>query len=86
MSLINLSPAFSLRLPVLPLQSVGVTPTGNRVFVEAIPGGTFTLPDGSVIATVFHGGDYAVLGSDGFAKVDVSFLTPGCRTLSNELM
>jgi len=71
MSLINLSPAFTLKLPITKVQPVGETPTGNRAYIAVSAGGTLTLPDGSVPATFLAGGDYAILGADGYGKLDV---------------
>jgi hypothetical protein len=70
MSLINLSPAFTMRLPVDEVQSIGVTPTGERAYFLIPAGGTLTLPDGSLAANFLEGGDWAIL-QGGFAKLDV---------------
>jgi Protein of unknown function (DUF3237) len=68
---IALSPAFTMRLPINPMQVIGPTPTGDKVFLGVLAGGTMTLPDGSLAATFTEGADFATLSSDGFGKLDV---------------
>jgi hypothetical protein len=69
--LMKLTPAFSFKLPINLAQTIGPTPAGNRVYIPVPAGGKMFLQDGTVAATFSEGGDFAILGEDGFAKLEV---------------
>ncbi len=65
----SVAPAFRFELDVEAPLAVGDTPTGNRVFLGVI-GGT---AKGSELDAegVGNSGDWAIMGADGFGKLDV---------------
>ena len=69
MTSITLTPALTFRLSIDPPIAVGSTPVGDRSFIN-VRGGTVT-GSGIHASVLPGGGDFAIIGTDGFAKLDV---------------
>jgi len=65
---LKVSRAFKIKINLAPATLVGKVPSGNRVFV-AVTGGS--LVGSGINAKVLHGGDWILLGDDGYGKLDV---------------
>ncbi|KAJ1025841.1 hypothetical protein NDA16_002467 [Ustilago loliicola] len=64
---INLTHAFTLKLPISAALSIPGTPVGDRSYIPVLGG---TLTGQGIQAKVTPGGDYAIV-KDGWGKLDV---------------
>lgn len=65
---IQLTHAFTLKLAIQAPLNIPGTPVGDRAYIT-VPSGT--LKGSGIDAQVHPGGDYAIVGKDGYGKLDV---------------